>query len=220
VSGVNSQTFFSKPPPLTGSVINGSFNLGSPSASKPATSLFGGLTSTSTQQTQSQHTSGSTGNTTLQLQQTGGLFGSLNQCESSQQQGKSTNMFGGSLGTQGTGAGLFGAQQNSQQTGGLFGSTNAQNSQPQQTGGLFASLGQTQSSVQQPQQPQQGKAFGGFGSQNKTSSLLYVTSKRTDPESLTGSVVADIWTVETRKLWPKVNRPQRKHLLHLFSRVR
>lgn len=178
----------SKAAPLTPSVMDsGLSNLAPPSASKPTTSLFGSLNTAPTQQSsgssQPQQTSSLFGNTTSQPQQTGGLFGSLGQGGGNQQQGTTSSMFTGAQNAQSTGGGLFGSQQNQQPTGGLFGSTNVQASQPQQTGGLFGStnsqqvsglfapLMQSQSPAQQQPQ-QQSKAFGGFGSQNKTPSLL------------------------------------------------
>ena len=134
-----------KAQPLTSA--SGQSSLPPPTANKPATSFFGSLGTSQSQQnaapTQSQQTSSLFGNTS-QPQQAGGLFGSLNQPAgtSQQQQGSS---------------------------GGLFGTTTQ--TQPQQSGSLFGSLGQTQNQNQKPQ----NNLFGGLGNQNANStSILYV----------------------------------------------
>ena len=130
-------------------------------------SLFGNTTSQPTQ------TSSLFGNTASQSQG-GGIFGSSqNQAGNNQQQGSS--VFGSNANNQ-SGVGLFGSQQNNlQTTGGLFGGTTSQQSQPQpqpQQHSLFGSVGQNQ--IQQPQ----SDVFGAASSQNKSSSLLFVTSQK------------------------------------------
>lgn len=202
--------------PLIPSVFD--FSLPSGSASKPTGSLFGNLHTTPTQQSatasQPQQISTLFGSTTSQPQQAGGLFSSNTQ------------------NPQANGGGLFGSQQNTPKPGGLFGSanaqqsqpqqtvgasgsTNAQQSQPQQTAGLFGSIGQNQNTSQQSQQ--QSKVFGGFGSQNKTSSLLYVSFRAVFSPSF---IFANFSTVGTRKLHYRVNRAQRYLLLRPSSPVR
>lgn len=129
---------------------SGQSSLPPSSASKPASSLFGGLGTSQPQQnattTQPQQTSSIFGNVSQPLQ-TGGLFGSLSQTSNTQQQQQQS----------GTGGGLSGS---------------AAQSQPQQTGSLFGSLGQTQNQTQHPQ----SSLFGGLNNQNKPSLALCVSS--------------------------------------------
>ena len=126
---------------------SGQSSLPPSSATKPAASLFGSTNTSQAQQnasTSQPQTNSLFGNIS-QPQQTGGLFGSLNQNANNQQQQQSS-------------------------TSGLLAPNNTQQSQPQPGGGLFGSLGQTQNQAQQPQ----SSLFGGFNNQNKTSSLLCV----------------------------------------------
>ena len=179
---------------------SGQSSLPPPSGGKPATSLFGSLNTSQPQQnansiqaqtsslfgntTQPAQASSLFGNTTSQPAQTSSLFGNVsslpqqgggmfgsnqNQAGNNQQQQQGSSLFGGNENTQ-SGGGLFGSQQTNQQTlGGLFGSTNAQQTQPQQAS-LFDSVGQSQ--AQHPQ----ATLLSGTGSQNRTSSLLFVLS--------------------------------------------
>ncbi|THC96281.1 hypothetical protein EYZ11_004231 [Aspergillus tanneri] len=139
-------------------------------ATKPATSLFGGGTTTGTSQPAPFGSTASTSGGFGSAPGTGGAFGSgatASLFGNNQQQQQSKPLFGGGSTTStGTGFGGFGQQQNTS-TSSPFGGTSATSTpfgqQQQQTGtGAFGGFGQ-QNQAQNQNQTQNKGLFGGFG---------------------------------------------------------